>query len=78
MIKIRHESRLVNPKSTPSPAHKMGTVTQETPLRIQLDGDTEELPYTPKKLAGATLALNDRVAIAVYAGNHYLILGAIE
>ena len=78
MRKIRHEDRLLRTAKKPSPAHRMGTVTQESPLRIQLDGDTAPLPYTPKKIAGATLALNDRVAIAVFGGNHYLVLGAIE
>jgi hypothetical protein len=38
-----------------------GTVTQASPLRVRLDGDTDELPYTPPSLV--TPVMEDRVLI---------------
>lgn len=41
---------------------KWATVTDDSPLRIRLDGDTDALPYTPDALVDpAALAVDDRV-----------------
>lgn len=41
---------------------RWGTITDESPLRVQLDGDAAELPLTPDSLIDpATLSVDDRV-----------------
>lgn len=46
--------RLVEKALTrPIPVHRWGTVTAVGPLRVQLDGDTDPLPFTPQNAAGA-------------------------
>lgn len=47
-------------------SHQWATVTQASPLRIQLDVDTAPLPFTPQKVIAAP-ALNDRVLVLIMA-----------
>lgn len=55
---------------------RWATVTQVSPLRIRLDGDTDELPVTPDSLvAPAALAVNVRVWVQLY-GRRLIVLGA--
>jgi hypothetical protein len=49
--------------------HEWATVTQASPLRIRLDTDTVQLPFTPITLA-AGLVLNDRVLVLLMANNN--------
>lgn len=46
--------------------HQWATVTQASPLRIQLDGEDDPLPFTPDKLVTG-LILNDRVLVLLMA-----------
>jgi len=56
---------LLVPKATPDPdAACWATVTQASPLRIRIDGESAALPFTPGSLV-ANLAVNDRVWIAL-------------
>ncbi len=77
MRKITHESLLIQKKEIARHPFVMATVVQSDPLNIIIDGDTEPLPYTPKKIKGASLLQNDRVVVAII-NSHYLVLGAIE
>jgi hypothetical protein len=45
-----------------APTIKLATVTQASPLRIRLDGDTDPLPFTP--IGASTWAVGDRVVCA--------------
>jgi hypothetical protein len=63
-------------RSAPSaPSLIFGVVTQASPLRIRVDGDTDALPHSPPSLAPA-LALNDRVAL-MRSGTVLLIVGVV-
>lgn len=42
--------------------HTWAVVTQASPLRIRLDGESDPLPFTPDKICAAP-ALNDRVLV---------------
>jgi len=56
---------LLVPKATPDPdAACWAVVTQASPLRIKIDGESAALPFTPVTLV-ANLAVNDRVWIAL-------------
>lgn len=46
--------------------HTWAVVTQASPLRIKLDGESTQLPFTPQKTIVAP-ALNDRVLVLVMA-----------
>lgn len=51
------------------------SVTQVSPLRIRLDGDTTELPYTPDLLvSSATFGVSDRVVCGL-VGRRVIVLG---
>lgn len=55
----------------------LGTVTQAEPLRIRLDGDSEPLPYAPKRLGGyAAPEVDDRVLLASMGGR-LVVLGKV-
>lgn len=49
------------------------TVTQETPLRVRVDGDSVELPFTPDDLGGP-YSLGDRVRVEV-SGRSVVVYG---
>ena len=52
-----------------------GTVTDTSPLRVTLDGDTTELPFTPDSLVDPLVfAVNDRVRCDL-AGRRLVIVG---
>ena len=55
---------------------RFAAVTQASPLRIKLDGDTTALPYTPYSLEKAALNVDDRVLCAV-VGTTLLVMGAV-
>ena len=58
---------LLVPKEPFGPdVHVWATVTQASPLRIRLDGETTPLPFTPDKLVTG-LVLNDRVLVLLWA-----------
>lgn len=60
----RNLSMLV-PKATLEPdVARWATVTQTSPLRIKLDGETTALPFTPDSLVSGLMA-NDRVWVAL-------------
>jgi hypothetical protein len=61
---------LVSPDNT----YRWATVTQLSPLRVRLDGDTVELPTTPESIAGALL-VGTRVWVQLF-GRRVLILGS--
>lgn len=48
-------------------AHRWATVTDDSPLRIKLDGDSVALPVTPDTLV-ASLAIDDRVLVLMTSG----------
>jgi len=54
-----------------------GTVTQSSPLRVRLDGDTNASNYAPDMLGEAILAVNERVA-CVSGNGRLLILGGLS
>jgi microcystin-dependent protein len=59
-------------------AYRWATVTQVTPLRIQLDGDTQALPITPENLADPdTLRAGLRVWTQLF-GRRVIVLGASQ
>jgi hypothetical protein len=54
---------LLVPKEPLEPdTHVWATVTQASPLRIKLDGETTPLPFAPDKLVTG-LVVNDRVLV---------------
>jgi hypothetical protein len=53
--------------------YRWATVTQASPLRIRLDGDTSALPVTPSSLV-ASLSVNDRVWVQLF-GRRLIVLG---
>jgi len=56
---------LLVPKGQPEPdAAAWATVTQVSPLRIKIDGESAALPFTPTTLV-AGLVVNDRVWVAL-------------
>lgn len=58
---------LLTPRPPDQPdIHSWATVTQASPLRIKLDGESDPLPFTPDKLVTG-LILNDRVLVLLMA-----------
>lgn len=58
---------LLVPKEPFGPdVHAWATVTQTTPLRIRLDGETDPIPWTPDTLV-AGLVLGNRVLVLLWA-----------
>jgi hypothetical protein len=62
----RNLGLLVPPENPDHDVHIWATVTQASPLRIKLDGETTALPFTPLKTIAAP-ALNDRVLVVLMA-----------
>lgn len=63
------------PQSTQSlSAFRWATVTQVSPLRIRLDGDTAELALTPESLLQVVLEVDQRVWVQLY-GRRVIVLG---
>lgn len=60
---------------TPGLVVRWATVTQETPLRIRLDGDTAALPATPDSLVQGGLLVGQRCWVAL-TGKYIIIVGA--
>lgn len=61
--------RYLVPTSAPTvDTHEWATVTQTTPLRIQLDIDTAPLPFTPITLE-AGLVITNRVLVLLMAND---------
>lgn len=60
----------------PDSTFRWATVTQVSPLRIRLDGDTTELPLTPDNLSEGSLAVGVRVWAHLF-GRRVIILGSI-
>lgn len=54
-----------------------GEVTQESPLKIKLDGYEAALTKSFKKVSSYTPTIGDRVIIAV-AGHSHVVLGKVE
>ena len=54
---------------------RFGTVTQVSPLRVRLDGDTDPLAYAPPSLS-VNLKVSDRVWCATY-GRQVVVVGAL-
>lgn len=64
----RNLDLLVPPvKATPD-THVWATVTQASPLRIRLDNDSVELPFTPQKTIAAP-SLSDRVLVLLMSND---------
>lgn len=62
------------PPVPPEPnAFQWATVTATGPLRVMIDGQAAELPFTPDTLVGG-LAVDDRVWTQTY-GRRLIILG---
>lgn len=57
----------------PESTFRWATVTDDAPLTIRLDGETDSLPLVPDNLAGS-LAVADRVWVQLF-GRRVLILG---
>jgi hypothetical protein len=55
---------------------KWATVTQVSPLRIRVDGDAAELPFTPDNLGGP-YSVDDRVRAEI-AGRSVVVYGALQ
>jgi hypothetical protein len=58
-------------KSNVQDIHSWATVTQASPLRIKLDGETDPLPFTPDKIVSG-LVLSDRVLVLLMANTNPL------
>lgn len=59
---------LIPKDDTPSDKHDWATVTDDDPLRIQLDSDSVPLPFTPDTMVGG-LVVNDRVLVLLMTNN---------
>lgn len=55
----------------------LATVTQASPLRVRLDGDTEQLPYTPRQLSSVPAVSPGARVILLALGRTYLVIGSI-
>jgi hypothetical protein len=62
----RNLGLLVPSKPDQPDVHIWATVTQASPLRIRLDGESDPLPFTPDKICGS-LVLADRVLVLLMA-----------
>lgn len=56
---------------------RLATVTQASPLRIRLDGDTAALPYTPACLASAGVLAVDSRVLCLASSGHLVVVGAV-
>ena len=63
-------------REAPTSSFRWATVTQASPLRVRLDGDTLALPITPDTLV-AGLAINNRVWCQIY-GRRLILLGKAQ
>lgn len=72
-MNVSHLNRLLPPPGI-TQSKIWATVTQESPLRIQLDGEPGPLPITPDTLV-AGLEVNDRVYVAMTTNNDPLFAG---
>lgn len=69
---------LTTPEGRQTTQYAVATVTQVTPLRIRLDGDTDALPFTPTQLDRTTpLAVSDRVVCCIINGK-LVVMGGIN
>jgi len=68
---------VIQAKQEPGVSLRFATVTQATPLRIRLDGDTSPLPYTPKTIGAQTLSSGNRVA-CLTCSSTILVMGRIH
>lgn len=65
---------LLLPSTAASDTHMWATVTQVSPLRIRVDGETTALPFTPDTLVTG-LAVDDRVWIGFANNDDLAFLG---
>lgn len=66
--------QLLLPQTALRDTHTWATVTQASPLRIKVDGETTALPFTPDTLE-AGLAVDDRVWIGFSTNDDLRFLG---